>query len=617
MTSLPFKVKAVYDYSSPHEDDLSFSNGQIITVTDEEDTEWYYGEYVGPDGKQQGLFPRNFVERYEPTTPPRPSRRVKKDDTETTAPEPSVPPVPEIPPQVVNTITEPEPDPDPQPEPPRILHDTVAEADAEDADNDDGHSEPARIVEASLGPKPSQQPTASTKPMVQTAAPEAVPQGTKAMPPAIANKPSGGSFRDRIAAFNKPAAPPVAPMKPGGLSQSSTSGFVKKQYVAPPPSRNAYVPPPREPPAKAYRREADVSSPPQPASEPKPVAFPHLESSADDQAEEQPKPTSLKERIALLQKQQLEQAARHAEAAQKKEKPKRPPKKRTESQQDITGTIDDNQTGVAPSEEPRRTHVTETEDEETPDIARAAMRRSKSKDAIPLASPSSVPRELISDTNDADQSAGAETEDGGEISAGQPEERKPPRSSILPAPPRQKAPTDQQDIADDPNEADEDEGEDDQEGDTEEDVDPEVRRRLEIRERMAKMSGGMGMAGMFSPPGGLPPMGARKTKSSGSNSRKQPTDETQTESDNVNRQPVQAMALPGMSMPGIQRVRSPESVDGTREATADEDQALGLGIREDESDMSDDDHPETRSQGKSVIMPNIHQQLCQKHLAWK
>ena len=38
--------------------------------------------------------------------------------------------------------------------------------------------------------------------------------------------------------------------------------------------------------------------------------------------EEQPKPTSLKERIALLQKQQMEQASRHADAAQKKEKVK-------------------------------------------------------------------------------------------------------------------------------------------------------------------------------------------------------------------------------------------------------------------------------------------------------
>ena len=41
-----FKVKAIYDYASPHDDDLSFALGQIITVTEEEDADWYVGEYV-------------------------------------------------------------------------------------------------------------------------------------------------------------------------------------------------------------------------------------------------------------------------------------------------------------------------------------------------------------------------------------------------------------------------------------------------------------------------------------------------------------------------------------------------------------------------------------------
>lgn len=70
-----FKVKAVYDYTSPHEDDLHFPTGQIITVTDDEDDDWYSGEYVDASGvKQEGIFPRNFVEKYEPTAPPRPVR---------------------------------------------------------------------------------------------------------------------------------------------------------------------------------------------------------------------------------------------------------------------------------------------------------------------------------------------------------------------------------------------------------------------------------------------------------------------------------------------------------------------------------------------------------------
>ncbi|KAJ4313893.1 assembly of actin patch protein, partial [Neodidymelliopsis sp. IMI 364377] len=58
-----YKVKAVYDYASPHDDDLSFSTGQIITVTEEEDADWYVGEYTDDAGTtHDGLFPRNFVE---------------------------------------------------------------------------------------------------------------------------------------------------------------------------------------------------------------------------------------------------------------------------------------------------------------------------------------------------------------------------------------------------------------------------------------------------------------------------------------------------------------------------------------------------------------------------
>ena len=71
----PYQVKALYEYASPHDDDLSFPNGQILTVTEEEDADWYYGEYLDHTGaKQEGLFPRNFVKIHEPETPPRPSR---------------------------------------------------------------------------------------------------------------------------------------------------------------------------------------------------------------------------------------------------------------------------------------------------------------------------------------------------------------------------------------------------------------------------------------------------------------------------------------------------------------------------------------------------------------
>ncbi|KAI1407775.1 hypothetical protein F5Y13DRAFT_205706 [Hypoxylon sp. FL1857] len=71
-----FKVKAVYDYASEHEDDLSFKANQIITVTDKVGADWYDGEYVDRSGiKKKGIFPRNLVERYRPPVPPRPRRK--------------------------------------------------------------------------------------------------------------------------------------------------------------------------------------------------------------------------------------------------------------------------------------------------------------------------------------------------------------------------------------------------------------------------------------------------------------------------------------------------------------------------------------------------------------
>lgn len=58
----PFQVRAIWDHISRHKDDLSFSNGQIITVTKEEDGNWYAGEYTDSKGvKRQGIFPRNRV----------------------------------------------------------------------------------------------------------------------------------------------------------------------------------------------------------------------------------------------------------------------------------------------------------------------------------------------------------------------------------------------------------------------------------------------------------------------------------------------------------------------------------------------------------------------------
>lgn len=81
----PFDVKALYEYSSPHDEDLEFGVGQIITITDEEDEDWYTGEYTNESGaKCEGIFPRAFVETFDPEAAP-PRRRVQQSRPHTTS----------------------------------------------------------------------------------------------------------------------------------------------------------------------------------------------------------------------------------------------------------------------------------------------------------------------------------------------------------------------------------------------------------------------------------------------------------------------------------------------------------------------------------------------------
>ncbi|KAL9103827.1 MAG: hypothetical protein Q9187_008964, partial [Circinaria calcarea] len=484
MGAPPFRVKAVYDYASPHDDDLSFPNGQVITVTDEEDADWYCGEYVGSDGsKHQGLFPRNFVERYEPETPPRPSRSTRPKKELEHAPDLKEPAEHETSEKahVEDAITSPLQ---------KSLVDEPSIAKVSNLPVDQSDSQPQ--VRGSGGSDMTSSYKAPAKP--------ANPTFSKPKPPPVEDQPAVGSFRDRIAAFNKPAAPPVAPTKPSGLSQSGGLGFIKKPFVAPPPSKNAYVPPPREPPPqKVFRREEEMSSPT--SNDPVDTGLssplpPPPAAAADVDTEDPPKPTSLKERIALLQKQQMEQAARHAETAQKKEKPRRPPKKRTDSSQ-TAGNLEstaDGQDSETPNHGDTGVDLPVQPSHEVHSRTRSSTRRRKSKDATPATSPTVQSQEIFTDGNDADQSGAGDTEDGDDISIGKDDTGERPRTKLPALPQRgpntpQKPPeeADKEDRDTDEEEVEEEE-EDEEEGENE-DMDPEVKRRLEIRDRMAKMSG--------------------------------------------------------------------------------------------------------------------------------
>lgn len=499
----PFRVKAVYEYSSPHDDDLNFAIGQIITVTEEEDDDWYSGEYVDDDGsKREGIFPRNFVEKFEPTAPPRPTRtRTKKE------PEAAQHPPPE-------EIAAPPPPLPGRDDPAPTRH---AEPEAEEAEEPVQRSP---VVERAVPVVPPSAPSKPAEPVPTPASPPAAPRASEhpaaapipvpssapkakpAAPPPAAEKPSGNSFRDRIAAFNKPTAPPVAPFKPSGLGGSGGgAGFIKKPFVAPPPSRNAYVPPPREAPsANVYRREEDPEIKEKEAEnlgQAERAGLVPAEQQQDAGEDDQPKPTSLKERIALLQKQQMEQAQRHADAAAKKEKPKRPPplKKRADPAAPADAAAEAAEEPLSPSLERRETGDTGTRtstDEVHSARAPPPPRRKSSKGHVV---------ESVHDGNEADMSGAGDTTEGQDDTTERDDSDETSRRVS-------RVGAGSTTTAAAANEGEEEE-QDEEVEEEEEDVDPEVKRKEELRARMAKMSGGMGFHGMF---GGPAPPGAAASK---------------------------------------------------------------------------------------------------------
>ena len=545
MPVAPFKVKAVYDYNSAEPDDLNFPNGQIITVTADEDDDWYTGDYVDGAGKRrEGIFPKNFVEKYEPEIPLRPNRpaRVKKEADPTPAVLPT--PVEDLPSpgkgqEAVPGMQEPE---------------IAPQLSAKDTSHEP--VEPHAPTLATQGSVQRSASSAATKPPVQSPKPTL----NKSPPPQVAEKPDVGSFKDRMAMFNKAAAAPITPFKPGG-GGSGASGFIKKPFVAPPPSKNAYVPPPREPPPqKAYRREEDPSLAVEQTNGPATIAPPVVEPEAIGD-EDQPKPTSLKDRIALLQKQQLEQAKR-AEAAPKKEKPKKPARKHTE----VEGAAESSDMPGRPSLDRIGTGDTvgkksvDFADDESGPLRGHTTRQSSVHPG--LATPPQPSRELVSDTNDADD----DTEEAPDTSA--EDERRITRHPPIGTHPASNSRQEVQSPplgAEDQREEDADDVADEEEAE-EDEVDPEVRRRMEIRERMAKMSGGMGMMGIFGPGGGMPSSGAaRKPKPPNEESGRHVSGGHEQDDTAARAPPVPIMALPGLS-----RTKSTEAEPEEMESDAED-----------------------------------------------
>lgn len=523
MASL-FKVKALYDFEAKEDDDLGFPGGQVIDVTEEIDDNWLEGKYTDANGAtQSGIFPREFVEKYEPPVPSRPTRPSR----------PKQEPVPE-PPTAATRATQQDQEDDhdtppvpaaSKPQPPPVEESVTASKQEEVRSEPNSVKSPVLPSEPPAAPKPTPAEPASG--------------GAKKPPPPIAAK--SNAFRDRIAAFNQPAAAPVAPMVPGG-SRSGANTFIKKPFVAPPPMANSYVPPAikHEPIHKPYIREEDPEikrRQEEDRAAAEAAGFSAVAEGSGEQQEEgedAPKPQTLKERIALLQQQQLEQAQRRADGGSKKEK-KAPVKQASESSEQ--GQLQDPDADDETAEHERESVPAR----QSLDVSRERPRvpSTQRKPSVPLSPvPAAPDSELVSDGNEADQSAAGETteDDAGTIGPEDSDE------TSAPLPPQRAAAAPRRE----PEPAQEDDNTEDAEDD-EDSMDEETRKRMEIRARMAKMSGGMGMPGMF---GAMPLPGATPVKRS---KEKKPSE------DAVPTSPPPQQRVPMIPVPGLQRVQSPES----------------------------------------------------------
>ncbi|POS82819.1 hypothetical protein EPUL_003903 [Erysiphe pulchra] len=471
MPSQVFKVKSIYEYVSQHDDDLHFPLGQIIDVTNEEDDEWYSGEYVDESGiKQEGIFPKNFVEKYEPTAPPRPipaNRPIK--ETESTS-------------EGIDLTSD----------------ELEIPYTAENIPVDPAHITPP------LQQSPPQKPSPKTNvlgssivtpksKLHRSSPPSRVPSFEKPTPPPIFEKPASNSFKDRVAAFNKASSSVSGPLKPGGLISGDVSSFIKKPFIAPPPSKDAYIPIPRDHsiPSKFALKGVDQSlAKKENEKQIKSEKFSFEPTDLKDLINTDVKPTSLKERIALLQKQQIEQASRLADAAHKKDKARRPVKKHVEPTAQDESDEQKNPTSLEKTDSKEVSIIKSLEEDK---ISISDIR--KSIDESPRSTESS------GDENVVDATRGIEdiTENGDKVkphgSLKNGEDNLNTISSSQDFGIQSEVST-EQNVEEDNNQGDEDE----EDGE----IDAEIKRKEELRARMAKMSGGMNMHAILGPLGGIP-----------------------------------------------------------------------------------------------------------------
>ncbi|KAB5577917.1 hypothetical protein GE09DRAFT_1087803 [Coniochaeta sp. 2T2.1] len=260
---------------------------------------------------------------------------------------------------------------------------------------------------------------------------------------------------------------------------------------------------------------------------------------------------SLKERLALLQKQQLENAQRHADAVAKKEKPKRPAKKRMESHDGHGHAEEAEASAPAPPPPDRRDSedvARKSIDEPHPPRVPHPTRRRSSKGPEPH------------DGNEADMSGAGETTEGQEDDHTEREDSDHQPKHIATAAKQDDERLDEEEVVDE---------EDEDEEEEEDDVDPEIRRKEELRARMARIAGGMGgMGGMGAIFGGGMPSGAAPAAPPKRKKSVAPEASEEAASPSTHAPPIPTM----MALPGMSRVKSAEKAPPREEDESEEEE---------------------------------------------
>ncbi|WLF77093.1 hypothetical protein PVL30_000802 [Lodderomyces elongisporus] len=262
---VPFKVKAIFEYKSDYEDDLSFSVGQIITITAIENDEWYSGEYEG----NSGMFPKNFVEILATPQIPISNRPAKKHATTSSTEESKLP--------TSEVESKPESIPDSKPENNSTTPSTSAA--------------PAPAAAAPITGAKSNETEDYTK----------HESGKSPISPVIDDSKQHKVDEHHI---------PKVPMPQSNIHKPADPYSIKKQFVA--ASTSSYVPKIKP------RDESNLIAHTHKEAKPAEDIVRSSEPKREQEEVEEPK-VSLKERIALLQKKQQEEAEREAAALKRKE----------------------------------------------------------------------------------------------------------------------------------------------------------------------------------------------------------------------------------------------------------------------------------------------------------